>query len=71
MSKIELSRQHADGHADEIAVVHSNGGDDGPVQIISLTLLEHYRQCERNLLALLGELFALQKYSKTDPKSED
>lgn len=52
MTTLDLCRQHADGRVDQVAAVHSNGGDDGPVQIISLALLEHYRRCEAELRRL-------------------
>lgn len=52
MSTLDLQRQYADGRADKDAAVHSSGSDDGPVQIISLALLEHYRRCEAELKRL-------------------
>lgn len=58
MSTLDLRRQYADGRADEVAAVHSNG-DDGPVQIISLALLEYYRRCEAELKRLQAISYVL------------
>lgn len=56
---LEFKREHPDGHADPLMETHRlDTGDDGPLQMISSGMLNYYRNCERNLLALIGELLA-------------